>query len=366
MDTLTLIVIIAGVGVVSLILFFMVRPSGAKRTTDSLYGEGLRLMLEGEYDRAAEKLKAVVKQDTGYVDAYLKLGDIYRKMGHLKQALKIHKSLTVRRTTYPAQQIDIHHSLMDDYKALGQYEKALHHVNQMLEINKKSAKALAAKLEIFHILKRWEDAAAVLELLQKYTGVNRAKELALYKVREGLRLEREGENKNGRIQYRKALKSDPNCCAAMYYLGCSYANEERIEEAVENWQQFGEHCPDLLHLVSGKIEQQLFELGNFGEIERFYNQLLNKQPENIEAAAGLASFYEKKGQVESAIASLEEAVEKEPGSLRARLLLAKNYNKKQKNTAVEEQLNIMLKELTRQEADHEKALFKTANTKSTD
>ncbi|HKJ69088.1 MAG TPA: tetratricopeptide repeat protein [bacterium] len=356
MDTIYLIIILAAVGLLSLVLYFIVKPSRTTRTTDSLYGEGLRLMLEGNFDEAAEKLKSVVKEDTGYVDAYLKLGDIFREKGQYKQALKVHQSLTVRRNLYPAQRLDIYHSLVEDYKALGQYDKALHTADKMLEIDRKNVKALRAKLDIFRALEQWDDAAEILQSVQKSTGEDDARALARYKVQEGRKLENKGDGKEARVQYRKALKLDPRCCAALYYLAESYDNEDRIDEAVDYWKQFGERCPEFLHLVTDKIEQRLFTLGDFHEIEQYYNSLLKKHPDSIEAAAGLASFYERKGEVKAAIQSLEEALEKEPRSLRAHILLAKNYNKEHQNDKVEKQLNAMLKEVSRQQADQMKQL----------
>ncbi len=313
-------------------------------------------MLEGNYDEAAEKLKSVVRQDTGYVDAYLKLGDIFREKGEYKQALKVHQSLTVRRNLYPAQRLDIYHSLVEDYKALGQYEKALQNADKMLEIDRKNVKALRAKLDIFRALEQWDDAAEMLQSVQRSTGDEEPGTLAQYKVQEGRKLQQRGQGREARVQYRKALKLDPRCCAALYYLAESYDNEERIDEAVDYWKQFGEQCPEFLHLVTDKLEQRLFTMGDFHEIEQYYNTLLKKHPDNIEAAAGLASFYERKGEVRAAIQSLEEALEKAPGSLRARLLLAKNYNKEHRNEKVEQQLNAMLKEVSRQLTDQMKSL----------
>ncbi len=350
MDTIYLLGILLGVGVVSLILFFIFRPSRTKRTTDSLYGEGLRLLLEGDTQEAAKKLRAVVRRDTDYVDAYLKLGDIFRQNGQLKQALKVHQGLTVRRNLYPAQKIDIYHSLVKDYQAAGDYKRALETVDKLLDIDKKNLKGLRAKLAIYRRMRRYEDAGEIMKTIQKTTGEEDPASLALYRVNEGLKLQEQGNGHEARIRYRRALKIDPRCCAALFYLGESYDKEGRREDAVEQWKKFGRTCPDLLHLVNGKLEQQLFELGNFQVIEQYYKSLLTKQPDNIEAAAGLASFYEKKGETGAAIETLESAMEKEPESMRARILLAKSYNKQNKTRQVEEQLEALLALLTEQRA----------------
>ncbi|MBS1272533.1 MAG: Lipopolysaccharide assembly protein B [Candidatus Marinimicrobia bacterium] len=342
MEPLYIIIALAVLSIVSLALYFLLRPTAPKKTTESLYSDGLRLLLEGDLEAAADKLKQVVRRDTNHIDAYIKLGDIFRENNQHSQALKVHQSLTVRRNLSQGQQLDIFHSLIHDFRELQQYEKALQYADKMLDIDKKNVKGHEAKLEIYRETNRWEEAAEVLKSIQKITGEEQGKTLALYRVEEGRKLEKAGGAKDGRIQYRKALKTDPKCCAAYYYLGNSYDAEGRSEEAIENWEKFGEICPDSLFLVSENIEQRLFELGNFSEVERYYRRLLESHPDNIEAAVGIASFYDKKGETESAIRSIENALDKAPDSLRARIVLTKMYNKDKSHSAIEDQLDQML------------------------
>jgi len=349
MNITLIIILLAVFGLISLILFFTLRSGTTPKTTESLYSDGLQLLLDGDLTAAADKLKAVVRKDTNHVDAYIKLGDIFRENAQYTQALKVHQSLTVRRNLFPGQRIDIYLSLVRDYEALGEYEKALQTAEKILETDKKNIKGLNAELRIYQAMDHWDAAVETLKTIQKLTNAENQALVALYRVQEGLILEEKGEAREGRIRYRKALKIDPRCCAALYYLGNSYDREERVEEAVENWEKFGEICPELLYLVSEKIEQHMFELGNFGEIERYYRRLLESNPANIEAAAGIASFYDKKGQTDNAILAIENAMGENPDSVRARLLLSKLYNKKKAHDKLEEQLDAILSDISQQQ-----------------
>ncbi len=335
--------ILAAIGVVSLILYFVLnRKETSHSTVQSLYSDGLRHLLEGNLKTAVDELKEVVRRDTGHIDAYVKLGDIFRKNGQFEQALKIHQSLTVRKNLSLGQQLDIYHSIVRDLRELGQYQQALKYADKMLGLDRTNLKAMRAKLDVYRLTDRWEDAAEILTQIQKSTGKENSTELALYKVQEGKRVENKGAAKDARILYRKALKIDPDCCPAFLYLGDSYDEEGRTEEAIENWETFGKKCPDLLYLVSEQLEQRLFELGNFSEIERFYRQILEKYPDSIEASVGIASFYDKKGETEAAIRSLEDVVDKAPDSLRARAQLTRLYNKQRDTKNVEQQLEVLL------------------------
>ena len=335
--------ILAAIGVLSLILYFILnRKETSESTVQTLYSDGLRHLLEGNLKAAADNLREVVRRDTSHVDAYIKLGDIFRENGQIEQALKIHQSLTIRKNLSTGQQMEVFHSIVQDLQTLGQYNQALKFADKMLDLNRRSLKAMRAKLEIYRLTDRWEDAAEILTQIQKITGKENPTELALYKVQEGKRVEKAGAAKDARILYRKALKIDPDCCPAFLYLGDSYDEENRTDEAIENWEIFGEKCPDLLYLVSDQLEQRLFEQGNFSEIESYYRRILNKHPDSIEASIGIASFYDKKGEVDAAIRSLDDAVDKAPESLRARTQLIKLYNKQRDTQNVERQLESLL------------------------
>lgn len=335
--------VLAAVGVVSLILYFVLsRKETTQTTVQAMYSDGLRYLLEGNLSAAANQLREVVRQDTSHVDAYVKLGDIFRENCQYDQALKIHQSLTVRKNLTPGQQLDIYHSMFMDLREMERYPQALKYADKMLSLDKRNTKALQDKLDVYRLMGRWEDASEILIQIQKNIGKENVTELALYKVQEGKKVEATGADHDARILYRKALKIDPNCCAAWLYLGDSYDREERTEEAIENWEKFGETCPYLLYLISSKMEQRLFDLGNFSEIERYYRRILDKYPDNIEASVGIASYYDKKGEIDAAIRSLEDAIEKAPGSLRARVQLTKLYNKQKKNQAVDNQLEELL------------------------
>ena len=349
MEPLYIIIALAVISVVSFGLYLLLRSRTPAKTTESLYSDGLRALLEGELHSAAEKMKEVVQRDTNHIDAYIKLGDIFRENGQFTQALKVHQSLTVRRNLSPGQKIDIFRSLIQDFQRLEEFEKALSYANRILDIDKKNIDGHRAKLDIYLASHQWERASEVLASLQKITGKDLSQTLALYKVEEGRQLEGNGEKREGRIRYRKALKIYEDCCAALYSLGNSYDEEDRTEEAVKYWEEFGKSCPELLYLVSEKLEQRLFQLGNFSEVERYYRRLLEKHPDNIEAATGIAAFYDKKGETKNAIRVMETALDKNPDSIRGRISLIRFYNKEKVHKSIDDQIDALHNYIARQQ-----------------
>ena len=103
-----------------------------KKTPNILYTEALEALLHGNSDDAFEKLRELIREDTENVSAYLKLGDIFRQRSQVNQAIKIHRSLTFRRSLSVAMKIDIYISLALDYSEAGRFDRAEDSANRIL------------------------------------------------------------------------------------------------------------------------------------------------------------------------------------------------------------------------------------------
>ena len=122
-----------------ILLFLWVWSGKRKRLKKSLsspYTEALSALINGEKIKAMNKLREVVKHDTDNLDAYLKLGDIYREYGKYLQALRVHQSLTVRKGLTNYQKLSIWKSLLQDYRLLKEWDKAIKHSEMITELDK--------------------------------------------------------------------------------------------------------------------------------------------------------------------------------------------------------------------------------------
>src|SRR5215813_6486885 len=72
-----------------------------------LYAEALSDLLNGRMEKAFSKLRQVVSEDSGNVDAYLRLGHIMREYRQPERALQIHRDLTLRTGLKPDQKASI-------------------------------------------------------------------------------------------------------------------------------------------------------------------------------------------------------------------------------------------------------------------
>ncbi len=289
------------------------------------YAEGLRALLDGDRLKAMQKLKESVATDSSNVDAYVRLGQISAELEDLPRALKIHKTLTFRADLTNAQRIEIYRALANDYLKLDDQPRALEAIEQVLSLAKKDQWALEKKLELLVRRQDWQGAFEIAERVLQCGGFVDARKLAVLKTMHGTKFCSENKERDGRIQFREAIKLDPTLPAPYLVWGDSYVREGRIEEAVKIWRRLFEVNPTRAHLAFERMEKHLFDLGRFSEIEQFYRGLIRSYPQSVHAYAALARFLEKRGDRGDAISVLQDGIQQNPESLWLRRRIIQLY-----------------------------------------
>lgn len=319
-------IIIAFVVVFVVMAFLWSKAKTEKRkTSPELYLDALKALLGGEDKIAFSKLKEVVRKDPENVDAYLRLGDLFRKNRRYDKALQIHRELTLRPSLSGKEKNEVLKSLAEDFSASGNHDKAISVLEELRKANEKDGQVTLRLLLEYEETERWEDA---FELRKKLTGrkedqTNRI--LALYKVLWGKIRAEAGQFHKARVAYKEALNYDERCVPAYIYLGDAYYRDQRLGDAVEYWKKLLEAVPKAGYLVFDKLEMTLFELGEYGDISEIYENILSRNPNDIFALFSLARIHEKKGMMGPAIERYKQILDSDPSFLSARLSLAKLY-----------------------------------------
>ncbi|MDZ7372523.1 MAG: tetratricopeptide repeat protein [candidate division KSB1 bacterium] len=294
-------------------------------TAEDLYTAGLNYLLAGEQNKALEAFRRCVAQNTSNVDAYLRIGDILRQKGQVSRAIKIHRELTIRTGLSKDQQVAIHRSLAEDYLAAGDREKAIAVLLRTLELQRENPWAVQKLVRIYEDLGDWKKAAEWREKLRQLQGADQSAILALYKVEEGRENVRAGKERAARVRFREAIKLDPTCAPAYLELADSYIREGRERDSLRVLRMFIHRAPKQAYLAFSRIENVLFSVGQFGEVENILEELISAHPDAVRARLALARILEKKGEVDRAIQLCEEALEREPDSLSVRSQLIRLY-----------------------------------------
>jgi len=304
---------------IAIVMFLMLRQRREKKSGHAPYLDALSALVDNNSDLAIRKLKETVQHDTENVDAYVRLGDLYRTKNEISKAIQIHQTLTVRPALTKELEKKVYFSLARDYIADKRFNRAVSFLKEILNIDKENAEAQELILRLYEETENYLDAALVEE--ESARSHKRYTRLAAYYAEQGKRVLAENE-KEGLAYLKKALKLAPNCPSALYYLG-DYANAQgKPDKAAEHWGKLLETAPVYACLMLDKFEKVYFDLGRFDELIPLYKSMFNKSPKSLTIGLALAEIFLKKDEHAEARDVLNRLADVNPQSIIPQLKLA--------------------------------------------
>ncbi|MHA1988895.1 MAG: tetratricopeptide repeat protein [Promethearchaeota archaeon] len=305
-------VIILLFGAILVISFYSVYTrKKVKRDEDNPYILALKFMAEGENRLAVEKFKEAVRHNSNNIDAYLKLGTILRNEGLYKNAIRIHQDLTLRGNLDSAELIDVKKNLILDYWYLKDYTKAEYYLNQLKEDKNLIDWATPYLIKILEKKGEWQQAIDVLNKSSLSREQKGKFKIANLKVKQGKKLAENQEEKESRILFKEAIKTDHECAQGYLELGDSYLREGRTDDAINAWTDLCKKVKDKAHLAFDRLEKAWFEKGHFSKIEDLYTSMLQEDEDNLPALIALSEIYRKKGELDQSLKLLQDAQKKD-------------------------------------------------------
>jgi lipopolysaccharide biosynthesis regulator YciM len=316
MDTYWLVLVpIIVVVVPTFIVLYRRRSDPSRVNAMESYVDGLRLLTAGDEQSAFVKFRQAVDQDTDNVDAYLKMGDIFRNRGMADKALQIHRELKLRHGLPAEIQSEIEKCLAQDYIKAGMLDKAYDALERLSKDGATRGWAAERLLGLYTKDRRWKDACELYEsVIRKSARGDGTATLSGLKLMVGRDLHDDCEYHKARILYKEAMALDKSNPLPYLYIAESYIEENRREDALEFLKKLCEDATKFAFLGFPMIEETLFQLGHFGEVEDIYRGLLAKDAANIHARIALAGIHEKKGELSAAESLLKSVLDLDPGN----------------------------------------------------
>jgi len=285
------------------------------------YQRGLHALLAGNREEALEAFADTVQTDSGNVDAYIHLGNLLRERGEAERALELHRKLTARAFRTAAQDRAIHEALVLDWIAVGRPEEAVAEALELRERDRRNGSGLPLLLKAYEAGGEWDRAYEVRAEIVKAKGDKDAAALARYRAAIG-----EIELRNERLEdaarhFKAALRLDRDHPIALLRLGDIYYETNHPERAMQLWKGLAAAHPDRSHMVLERLEVSYFERGRFGDMAQLYEEMLQRNPRDARILLALARMHVKRDDLTEATRAAREALECDPRSLEARLLL---------------------------------------------
>jgi len=309
MDLITLIFIllILAVAGITVRYFFFSQPK--KISARGAEIKALNHILAGEKTEALQQLLEIARDDTSNHGAFLQVGDLYRQLGNPEQAIIVHEDVLNRQGITQDYVLMAHERLAKDFEAAGQYPQALQHAQAILKIRRKDLWALKAVHRYAVKQEKWADAIKAYQKENAAGGNANPLLPSIYKTQEAIQLKKAGKISDAASLLKQAIKLSNQCAAPYYHLGKIRQEEGNFKHAIDFFTSFIELDPTAGSLVFSEIEKMYFEVGQFEQVESFYQRLHRKQPDNLEVVIGLANYYERKGEYKDALSLLEEIKE---------------------------------------------------------
>lgn len=274
-----------------------------KKESNEYYIKALNLIIDQNLNAALVALKQVVILDTDHIEAYLKLGDIYRKKGNYEKAVKIHEGITMRQTISRDMLIKTYFCLLNDYIAAGgrDGDKIDNIVNKLIGFSFKEPGLNVSFKNILKRLDKWEEVYEIQKRILKLQNSQDKKELAAIISYIGDNYVKKQNIKEAMKSYKEAVDLHEECVNAHIGLGNIYYSEGKIHKAIEEWQTVINLDPRSLSKIDKKLEDAYFEEQEFEKMISFYEEMLAKYPNVPEINFALGEIYEKMGQKDRAV-----------------------------------------------------------------
>jgi len=292
------------------------RTKGRGTTPDATaYQLGVNAMISGDRDAAVRHLATAVREDPRNVDAYVKLGNLLRERGQLRQATQIHRELLVKRRLPPTTKNEILRCYALDLAAAGRWEEMLETVRTLPRSERGDPEVLALTRDAHESAGELDRAVHAHRELLKAAGNGSEPPLGVYRAHTALVSLKQGDKARAKAELQAAVNESPEAIVANMYLGDIAREEGDTGHAIAYWMKLASEKPDCAHLVFERLEKAYYDTGDFGRMMRVYEDLVSRTPSNARALCGLARMYERKGALDEAIRTAQEAVKHEGTTL---------------------------------------------------
>ena len=315
MDLITLLLVLLTLIILGMLLRYFFFSNPKKKTAHGAEIRALNHILAGEKKQALVQLSEIARNDTSNLGAFMQVGDLYRQLGNPERAVKVHLDVLNRDGINEEIILMVHERLAKDYEALGQYPQAIQHAEAVLKVNKKDLWALKALRRYAVSTGNWNNAIKAFQKEKAAGGKADPLLPAVYKTQEAIQQKTAGNTSEAISMLKQAIKLNSKCAAPYFQLGKIRQEEGNFKHAIDFFTTFVELDPTAGSIVFSEIEKMYFELGQFEQVEQFYQRLHKKQPENLEVVIGLANYFERKGDYRDALSLLEEIKEPDYNNL---------------------------------------------------
>jgi lipopolysaccharide biosynthesis regulator YciM len=276
----------------------------------------LHRVLAGDLEAAEAALAEAVRLDSSSADVYLALANVYRARGEMGRAIRIHQNLLQRPDLPDAVRREAQLGLALDFRAGGFLARSIAAFRELLEADPDNLEALR-ELERIHVeAGDWEAAIGVR---RRIGGRDPQSARVLGHLWTGLGRVRaqEGDEREARRMFRRALRSDRACADARLALADQSLRVGKPARAIAHAMRTLDHHPAIGSLAYPRLFEAHEAAGTLPALEARLRERLERAPHERETALWLARLLLAQRDLDAAVGVLETLLRRQPDVLEA-------------------------------------------------
>ncbi len=300
-----------------------IRSRGAERLRrkldkgDKAFFQGIQYILSNEPDQAIEQFTKAVQINSDTIETYVALGNLYRSKGDIERAIRIRQGIILRPNLDEEIRLQAIFDLGLDYRKGGLLNRALSAFQEVLESNPNNGEALEQIERIYEDVHDWEKAFKTRKAISSVVRGEHRHILAHYQTELGKIQEKNGDSVRAEKSYKKAISIFNRCVDAYLHLGDLYFSQQEHDKALSTWRKVIDVAPQFSFLAYQRLERVYSGMNDLKAVEEFLLESVRKNSDGITHLA-LAKYRYRRGEVDSALDHLNQAIRLIPSFLDAR------------------------------------------------
>ncbi len=142
--------------------------SASPEEIDRAWRRSLRAAIAGDWQTAETCLERIVEADSKDLDAVHALARLYRQQGAVGRSLRMHQNLLLRSELNRSERAEALLELARDFETGGYKERAAATYEEILDAQPRNKEVLERLVSLFHDLKEFPRALALVRRLRRW------------------------------------------------------------------------------------------------------------------------------------------------------------------------------------------------------
>ncbi|MCY3770232.1 MAG: lipopolysaccharide assembly protein LapB [Gammaproteobacteria bacterium] len=243
------------------------------------YFKGLSFLLNEQPDKALRVFLEVVEVDKETVEMHLALGNLFRRLGEVGRATRIHQNLVARSDLDDSLRSMALFELAQDYFKAGLFDRAENLFQELRQVSEYREPACRFLLQIYDQEKEWKNAIWVAEELGRFSEQDYSSTIAHYNCELAEGAISEGNNQIAEGYLESAFKKDMKCIRAVSLSGRIASMRGNHAHAIAIWSGLAHSAPEAIGEVVGHVANSYRQLGDKKSLVKFLESALEKNPD---------------------------------------------------------------------------------------